>query len=68
MIQDIREMGTKKVKTISIDRICDWDLMEYSDRVYHEAAPMSDDVLDAGVHYLSINRKILGVDDDEQID
>ena len=54
-------------KLVPIDRICDWDLMDYSDRHYSEPAPMSDDVLDAGVHYLKISRELLGMDDDEII-
>ena len=52
-------------KLVSIDGICDWDLMDYSDRRYSEPAPMSDDVLDKGVHYLKISRELLGIVDDE---
>lgn len=54
-----------KDKLVSIDRIRDWDLMDYSDRRYSEPAPMSDDVLDSGVHYLKISRELLGIADDD---
>lgn len=54
-----------KSKLIHIDQIRDWDLMDYSDRRYSEPAPMSDDVLDAGVHYLKISREMLGIEEDE---
>lgn len=53
-----------KDKLVSIDRICDWDLMDYGDRHCSEPVPMSDDVLDAGVHYLKISRELLGIEDE----
>ena len=52
-------------KLVPIDRIRDWDLMDYSDRHYSAPAPMSDDVLDASVQYLKINRDLLGIEDEE---
>jgi len=52
-------------KLVPIDTVCDWDLMDYSDRRYSEPAPMSDDVLDSGVHYLKISRELLGIDEDD---
>lgn len=54
-----------KSKLVLIDHIRDWDLIEYSDRRYSEPAPMSDDVLDKGVHYLKISRELLGIEEDE---
>lgn len=38
--------------------------MDYSDRHCSEPVPMSDDVLDAGVHYLKISRELLGIEDE----
>lgn len=52
-------------KLVPIDRIRDWDLMDYSDRHYSAPAPMSDDVLDVSVQYLKINRDLLGIEDEE---
>ena len=41
-----------------VDQVCDESHGRYG---VCEPAPMSDDVLDSGVHYLTINRQLLGI-------